>query len=419
MPFTLVQVSDIHLDPGDAEHRRRLEVVRQAVQAAEPDLIVISGDISDDGYARDDMFERIYEELDRFEAPFFLIPGNHDVGDKFGEQNEVRREYLDKWLAAYKTDRFCVRRDGWIIIGINSQVLGSGLDEETEQFAWLERTLGEADQRNDQIALFLHAAPFVFDPDEVLEGPSQYWGFHPDPRRELLRRILRPSVRLLANGHLHWYRSFQRDGTLHVWCPATKLIVDDAIFPRGGDRIGFIRYTFGTNGVEHELVPLDLPSQKIHFYRRQVELPGREPITMADLVLDFTGTLSKDGHLLPSVRERLERLAKRIRITILTADTFGKAEQELAGLPVELQLISTGADKQDSVEALGAGSVVAIGNGRNDMAMVQAAALGIAVLGPEGAAGDLVRCADVLCRDIGDALDLVENPLRLKATLRD
>ena len=33
---------------GDAEHRRRLEVVRQAVQAAEPDLIVISRSVFDD-----------------------------------------------------------------------------------------------------------------------------------------------------------------------------------------------------------------------------------------------------------------------------------------------------------------------------------------------------------------------------------
>jgi soluble P-type ATPase len=41
------------------------------------------------------------------------------------------------------------------------------------------------------------------------------------------------------------------------------------------------------------------------------------------------------------------------------------------------------------------------------------------VIGPEGAAADLIAAADVVTRDIRDALDLVADPLRLKATLRD
>ena len=59
-----------------------------------------------------------------------------------------------------------------------------------------------------------------------------------------------------------------------------------------------------------------------------------------------------------------------------------------------------------------------IGNGRNDVAMFKAATLSIAVVGPEGAAAVAVRSADVVCLNIHDALDLLMNPLRLKATLR-
>ena len=41
------------------------------------------------------------------------------------------------------------------------------------------------------------------------------------------------------------------------------------------------------------------------------------------------------------------------------------------------------------------------------------------VVGPEGAAAGLMGPADIVTRDILDALDLITNPLRLKATLRD
>lgn len=75
-------------------------------------------------------------------------------------------------------------------------------------------------------------------------------------------------------------------------------------------------------------------------------------------------------------------------------------------------------DKLRLLKRLGPAQVVAIGNGRNDVPMLRQAALGIAVLGPEGAAGDAVRAADILTRDIREALDLLLQPLRLKATYR-
>ena len=418
-PFTVVQISDLHMDPSNPENRKRLEAVRAAALDAEPDVLVISGDVSDDGFCHDGMFERIKSELATFGRPTLLIPGNHDVGDRAGEQNEIKREYLMRWKSVFGQDRFSHINGNWSILGINTQILGSGFHEEADQFEWLDVELAQAEQAGRRVAMFLHAAAYLLDRDEVLEGPSQYWGFNPYPRRELLKRLDRPSVKLVANGHLHWHQVFERGGALHVWCPGTQLIVDDAIFPRGGDVIGFMRYTFNETTIEPQLVPLDMPAERIFFHRCTVERPGHDPLTMAELVLDFTGTLSKDGALLPGVAERLRKLAKRIRITVLTADTFGKAREALAGLPVEFQLIATGIDKRAYVNKLGAGSLVAIGNGRNDVEMVKQAAIGIAVVGPEGGSGELIGAADVVVNDINDALDLVANPLRLKATLRD
>lgn len=418
-PLTVVQISDLHLDPSNHKKRKRLEAVRRAVLAAEPDVIVVSGDVSNDGFCHDGMFEQINSELAAFGLPMLLIPGNHDVGDRSGEQNEIKREYLTRWNSVFGQDRFSHTSSDWSIVGINSQILGSGFHEEADQFAWLDNELSEAEKAGRQVAMFLHSAAYVLDRDEVLEGPTQYWGFNPYPRRELLKRLDRPSVRLVANGHLHWHHVFERNGALHVWCPSTELIVDDAIFPRGGDVIGFMRYTFNKTTIEPQLVPLDMPSEHVFFHRRTLERSGHDPVTMAELAIDFTGTLSKDGALLPGVAERLRKLAKRIRITVLTADTFGKAHEAMAGLPVELQLIATGINKKEYVKKLGTGSLVAIGNGRNDVEMIKQAAIGIAVVGPEGGSGELIGVADVVVNDINDALDLVANPLRLKATLRD
>lgn len=150
----------------------------------------------------------------------------------------------------------------------------------------------------------------------------------------------------------------------------------------------------------------------------QLDLPSG-PRTFLRLVLDFTGTLSLDGVLIPGVDGRLRRLAEDLTITVLTADTFGTARRQLRELPVEVRLIRDGAEKAEVVTSMDPEGVIAIGNGRNDVAMMGVASLSIASLGPEGAAAELLSASDLVVRDINDALDLIQKPLRLKATLRD
>jgi P-type E1-E2 ATPase len=149
-----------------------------------------------------------------------------------------------------------------------------------------------------------------------------------------------------------------------------------------------------------------------------LETPGGRLI-IRRLVLDFTGTLSKDGRLLPGVADRLEALSSHLDVLILTADTFGTARGALEDLPVRVQLIEDGREKAEVVAALANEGVIAVGNGRNDIPMMEVAGLGVAVLGPEGAAAELLAAADIVVRDIIDALELPMNPLRVKATLRD
>lgn len=62
--------------------------------------------------------------------------------------------------------------------------------------------------------------------------------------------------------------------------------------------------------------------------------------------------------------------------------------------------------------------MIAIGNGRNDRRMLKAARIGIAVLEGKGCAVDALKSADVHVRSIGEGLNLLLHPDRLKATLR-
>jgi P-type E1-E2 ATPase len=85
---------------------------------------------------------------------------------------------------------------------------------------------------------------------------------------------------------------------------------------------------------------------------------------------------------------------------------------------VRLSQSRSGDDKATVVAALGRDATAAIGNGRNDAAMLRAARLGIAVIGPEGAASSAILGADVVCRWVTDALDLFRDDRLLVATLR-
>ncbi len=153
----------------------------------------------------------------------------------------------------------------------------------------------------------------------------------------------------------------------------------------------------------------------------EVAIPGHEDLKLEHLVLDYNGTLAVDGEMIPGAAELLTRLADRLEIHVLTADTFGRAQAELEGLPCTLVILP--ADQQDIgklsfVRQLGCDRAVCIGNGRNDRRMLEEAALGIAVVQEEGAARDTLLAADVVCPDILSALGLLIHPLRLVATLR-
>lgn len=151
------------------------------------------------------------------------------------------------------------------------------------------------------------------------------------------------------------------------------------------------------------------------------DIPEFGCLELAHFVTDFSGTLSEDGKLLPGLKTRLNRLSRKLQIHVLTSDTFGKARQELDGVKCTLHILSGkghAVQKEEYVLSLGADTVVALGNGNNDVRMLRAAVLGICVCLKEGCSAEAISASKVFVKSPIDAIDLLLLPKRLIATLR-
>jgi soluble P-type ATPase len=150
-------------------------------------------------------------------------------------------------------------------------------------------------------------------------------------------------------------------------------------------------------------------------------IPGQNTLALEHLLLDLNGTLTVDGVLLPGVPERIALLRQRLSMRVLSADTRGDASLVASALGLPLEVVA-GPDeasaKAEVARRLGAEHVAAIGNGVVDALLLSAARLGIAVIGPEGAATVTLASADVAVTRVIDALDLLLREARLVATLR-
>jgi soluble P-type ATPase len=152
-----------------------------------------------------------------------------------------------------------------------------------------------------------------------------------------------------------------------------------------------------------------------------INVPGGKAIEADYLLLDYNGTLAVDGSLIDGVREILNELSHDIEIHVITANTFQTADTELSDIKCHTVILK-GADqamqKYNYIAGLNAERAIAVGNGTNDALMLKKAAVGIAVVQQEGVSVEALLNADIVCKDIRDALELVKSPLRMVATLR-
>ncbi len=162
-------------------------------------------------------------------------------------------------------------------------------------------------------------------------------------------------------------------------------------------------------------------------YSRQIEvdLPCGKFYDLSHLVMDLNGTITIDGVLVDGVFERLKNISEILNIHIITADTNQTVEnikKEFSSIEeIKFHALDSGrgdVQKLQYVENLGREHTAAIGNGCNDALMLKEAALGICILGKEGASVEALLASNAVFNNICDALDIFLKPHRMIATLR-
>lgn len=137
--------------------------------------------------------------------------------------------------------------------------------------------------------------------------------------------------------------------------------------------------------------------------------------------MDVNGTLAVDGQLIEGVAAKIVSLRDQLTIHLLTADTHGGQALIDQQLGLTAKRIAPGGEasqKAEYVRRLGSETVAAIGQGSNDAEMLAAARLGICVMSLEGVAKEAMLASDLIAPTILSALELLEKPKRMVASLR-
>lgn len=118
--FTLAHASDIHF--GAINDPRVVDALVDEINAANVDVVCVSGDLTQRARARE--FDAARAMLDRFSAPYLVVPGNHDVYQWWSPFKRVfkplrryRREITDNLTPSFEKANGAY---GLAALGINS-----------------------------------------------------------------------------------------------------------------------------------------------------------------------------------------------------------------------------------------------------------------------------------------------------------
>lgn len=151
-------------------------------------------------------------------------------------------------------------------------------------------------------------------------------------------------------------------------------------------------------------------------------IPGMGKIEIENVVFDYNGTIAVDGKLIDDVKELILKLKEYANIYILTADTYGTVEKECADLGVEVKTFlkdMASLSKKEIVESLGPEKTICVGNGFNDIEMFKICKISIAIIEGEGCSGKLISHSDIVSKSIKEAIEIILNENKMKATLRN
>jgi Calcineurin-like phosphoesterase len=237
----VILVSDTHLSASAPQAQANWNAVLGYIAACAPDLVVHLGDLSMDGAGNAADLRYGRAQLDRLPAPWRAVPGNHDVGDNprpgapAGSAVDAGRR--QRWLDTVGADYWRAEVSGWIVLGVNAQLLGSGLEAEAAQWSWLDEQIGRP--RREPVALITHKPVTAPGPELAAAPPYRFW---PEPARSRLARLFGGTPpALVISGHVHQYRVLRLDRTSYLWAPTTWAVLPAHVQPVfGAKRCGVV-----------------------------------------------------------------------------------------------------------------------------------------------------------------------------------
>jgi 3',5'-cyclic AMP phosphodiesterase CpdA len=207
--------TNLRTNGNEAQFNVRFDKAIAAVNAAKVDFVLITGDLTNSG--KEEEMAEFKKHVKKFKPPVYFVPGNHDVGHKFNsgkKDGTVTRDRVELFEKNLGPSFFTKTKAGVRVIGINTSLLGSGYDRETEQWAFLEKEL--AKPAKTPPILFMHYPPYV---KTVGEAGGVYWNIEPEPRQRLLALAKQGGCELLLSGHLHHTLENRADGILLFSAP--------------------------------------------------------------------------------------------------------------------------------------------------------------------------------------------------------
>lgn len=213
----LAVISDPHLSASRQYTHPAWHTAVALAREAQAERLIVPGDLVLDACDDRDDREHAAEMLRETGLPVHAVPGNHDVGDNVPEPwmgEAVSEDRLQAWRDVHGPDRFALDVGRFRLVGLNSQLFGTGFEAEHQQWVWAQEAAGKKER---PMILFLHK-PLQTGrrgtPDAV---PSGY--------AHALLEMLRPAPsRMIVSGHLHQHRIVASAGFVHVWTPSAAFV---------------------------------------------------------------------------------------------------------------------------------------------------------------------------------------------------
>ena len=283
-PFSFLHINDHHIGtPRSYRFRpainRRWAAIKRQMSGVDADLLLIGGDLTRDGDTHEFEYDVAREDLEALPFPFFVIPGNMDVGNKHATQqgpDELRDDValnvtssrLQLFASHFGPIQWSFMHKDVRFTGCYAAVAGSGLPEEDRFWRFLER-LPQLPRARHHVAM-MHYWLYMNSLDEPnwdIAQTDQYllWYFGIDePHRSRIFRLLKAAgVDVLFCGHVHTGRPVEIVDGLRIYkAPGagnTAQLSDrwDTVETRAGFQHGRVTQ----DGIDISFIPCDDPCE--------------------------------------------------------------------------------------------------------------------------------------------------------------